>query len=337
MHALRSPLTRRVGAGALAVGIAGSMAFATLWSFPSAEPSRAVNLPVALASVADEPTPLGVTDDQIYRISDGQLRATLDSLRTLGVTDIRVGAPWRYLERGAAGWSRLDAIVDGARARGMHVVIVASVSSRWTGATSTASNPPAAFAAFAKALAARYKGKVAGYEIWNQVGATEPNSVVPSTMLRDLLAAAINAIRAVDPGTPVSGQQVTATVVATPPSAPAITGSTVAPVSPAPAQSPAAAPAPPIVTETVAVPPPAVPAPDDHEGDAPDPPTTSTTSTTPSLAPSTRSSTADPQPPDTVITPQSAASEPTPPETVQPEAVHSAGGDASIPESTPAE
>ncbi|MGC4934386.1 cellulase family glycosylhydrolase [Gordonia sp. DT30] len=335
MHALRSPLTRRVGAGALAVGIAGSMAFATLWSFPSAEPSRAVNLPVALASVADEPTPLGVTDDQIYRISDGQLRATLDSLRTLGVTDIRVGAPWRYLERGAAGWSRLDAIVDGARARGMHVVIVASVSSRWTGATSTASNPPAAFAAFAKALAARYKGKVAGYEIWNQVGATEPNSVVPSTMLRDLLAAAINAIRAVDPGTPVSGQQVTATVVAAPPSAPAITGSTLAPAAPAP--SPAVAPAPPIVTETVAVPPPAVPAPDDHEGDAPDPPTTaSTTSTTPPPAPTTRSSTADPQPPDTAITPQSAESEPTPPETVQPEAVHSADGDASIPESTPA-
>ncbi|QTI70475.1 cellulase family glycosylhydrolase [Gordonia polyisoprenivorans] len=234
MHALATPLARRTGAGVLAVGIAGTMVGATMWSLPSAEPATTTNLQVALSSVAEEPTQLGITDDQIYRMSDAQLNATLDDLQALGVTDLRVGAPLSFLHQDGDGWARLDAIVDGAHARGMTVVIVASLNSPWTPSSGPAASSTADFADFAKLLASRYRGKVAGYEVWNEVGTTI-SAFVPADVLQDLLDAASAAIQAADPGVLVRTQQVLSlllpsapvpdiahTVVPMPPSAPAV-------------------------------------------------------------------------------------------------------------------
>ncbi|QUD81758.1 cellulase family glycosylhydrolase [Gordonia polyisoprenivorans] len=215
MHALATPLARRIGAGVLAVGIAGTMVGATMWSLPSAEPATTTNLQVALSSVAEEPTQLGVTDDQIYRMSDAQLNATLDDLQALGVTDLRVGAPLSFLHQDGDGWARLDAIVDGARARGMTVVIVASLNSPWTPSSGPAASSPAEFADFAKLLASRYRGKVAGYEVWNEVGTTI-SAFVPADVLQDLLDAASAAIQAADPGALVRTQQVLSLLLPTP-------------------------------------------------------------------------------------------------------------------------
>ncbi|WHU45957.1 cellulase family glycosylhydrolase [Gordonia sp. L191] len=234
MHALATPFARRIGAGLLAVGIAGTMVGATMWSLPSAEPATTTNLQVALSSVAEEPTQLGVTDDQIYRMSDAQLTATLDDLQALGVTDLRVGAPLSFLHQDSTGWKRLDAIIDGARARGMTVVIVASVNSPWTPSAGPTASSTTEFADFAKLLANRYRGKVAGYEVWNEVGSTV-SAFVSAEVLQDLLDAASAAIQAADPGVLVRTQQVLSlllpsapvpdiahTVVPMPPSAPAV-------------------------------------------------------------------------------------------------------------------
>ena len=250
MHALATPLARRIGAGVLAVGIAGTMVGATMWSLPSAEPATTTNLQVALSSVAEEPTQLGVTDDQIYRMSDAQLNATLDDLQALGVTDLRVGAPLSFLHQDGDGWARLDAIVDGARARGMTVVIVASLNSPWTPSAGPAASSTAEFADFAKLLASRYRGKVAGYEVWNEVGTTM-SAFVPADVLQDLLDAASAAIQAADPGALVRTQQVLSLLLRAPsapvpdvvqtvvpmPTSPPVVPST-APAAPAPERTP---------------------------------------------------------------------------------------------------
>ena len=60
---------------------------------------------------------------------------------------------------------------------------------------------------FAKLLASRYRGKVAGYEVWNEVGTTI-SAFVPADVLQDLLDAASAAIQAADPGALVRTQQV---------------------------------------------------------------------------------------------------------------------------------
>lgn len=242
MHALATPLARRIGAGVLAVGIAGTMVGATMWSLPSAEPATTTNLQVALSSVAEEPTQLGVTDDQIYRMSDAQLNATLDDLQALGVTDLRVGAPLSFLHQDGDGWARLDAIVDGARARGMTVVIVASLNSPWTPSAGPAASSTAEFADFAKLLASRYRGKVAGYEVWNEVGTTI-SAFVPADVLQDLLDAASAAIQAADPGALVRTQQVLSLLLPTPSAPVPDVVQTVVPMSPSAPVVPSAAPA----------------------------------------------------------------------------------------------
>ncbi|MEP9390709.1 cellulase family glycosylhydrolase [Gordonia sp. VNK1] len=212
-----TPLTRRVAAGVLVAGIAGVMVGTTVWAVPGVDTSASApstDLQVALASMGSEPTQLGVVDDKIYRISDADLDATLDNLSALGVTDIRVGAPWQYLEadgENSAAWSRLDDIVEGAQARGMNVVIVAAVTSPWSaGETDTDAPRIDEFAAFAAELAKRYRGKVRGYEVWSSLGdpGTEPGTVM------DLLVAATAAIQAADPTALVATQQTLAAQVA---------------------------------------------------------------------------------------------------------------------------
>ncbi|AFA72152.1 hypothetical protein GPOL_c10900 [Gordonia polyisoprenivorans VH2] len=277
MHALATPLARRIGAGALAVGIAATMAGATMWSLPSADPATTTDLAVALSSVAEEPTQLGVTDGQIYRMSDAELNATLDNLQALGVTDLRVGAPLSFLHQDGNGWARLDTIIDGARARGMNVVIVASVNSPWTRTSGPTTASTAEFAGFAKLLASRYRGKVAGYEVWNDVGSTI-SALVPAEVLQDLLDAARAAIQAADPGVLVRTQQILDPLPTPPASAPDVT-QTVVPIPTSAPVAPSAAPV--------------APAPDTNASQAPvgdnaDAAASATTPTsTPSAAPQT--------------------------------------------------
>lgn len=286
-----TPLTRRVAAGVLVAGIAGVMVGTTVWAVPDIDATASApstDLQVALASMGAEPTQLGVVDDKIYRISDAELDATLDNLHALGVTDVRVGAPWQYLEsdgENSAAWSRLDDIIEGAQARGMNVVIVAAVTSPWSaGETDTDAPRIDEFAAFAAELAKRYRGKVRGYEVWSSLGdpGTEPGTAM------DLLVAATAAIAATDPTARVATQQTltarVAPVDAESAPAPSVTDPTnPVPSTPIPSAQPESTtpPAPPAETTSEAP-----QAADGSGGGAPD--TSSTTRST------TASTTADP-------------------------------------------
>ncbi len=108
----------------------------------------------------------------------------------------------------AYDWSTLDAFVASARSRGVRIVYTIYQTPAWA-ATSSAADPYGAaggasmpaqvsyYSSFAGALATRYRGQIAAYEVWN-----EPDisfwTGTPEQMAQ-LEAACVSAVRAADP------------------------------------------------------------------------------------------------------------------------------------------
>jgi hypothetical protein len=116
----------------------------------------------------------------VRRESPADVEADLDLMAGTGAEWLRVGISWGQVEPtpGAAEWSGIDRVVQGARQRGMSVVAVVSSAPRWAAASGCRSNEcaprdPAQYAAFMRTAAARYAPLgVRHWEIWN-----EPNHV----------------------------------------------------------------------------------------------------------------------------------------------------------------
>ena len=136
--------------------------------------------------------------------------AWLTQLKSIGITSIRVGADWswvQYADSTSYDWSQLDQVIDSIRAAGMTTDLVIIGCPPWAAVPSAAddSSPqpanPAAFGTFAAAVAARYAPLgVSDFEIWN-----EPNNAIfwqpapnPAAYTADLRAAYAS-IKAVDP------------------------------------------------------------------------------------------------------------------------------------------
>lgn len=138
-----------------------------------------------------------------------ELAAHLDGMRAIGATWLRFDIDWSGVEpsKGTYDWSVPDRIVDGARARGMSVLAMVGYSPAWARAAGTddkyGPTNPADFANFAAAAAARYRGRVSAYEIWNEPNRgfwhPRPDPVGYTT----LLIGAYNAIKGADPAATV--------------------------------------------------------------------------------------------------------------------------------------
>lgn len=111
---------------------------------------------------------------------DGQIAA----LKDLGLTGARIDISWSEIEQqpGRRDWALPDMIVGALRRSGEGVYAVLAYSPVWARPANTTSHErptvegsaargDSAFAAFAAAAARRYRGSIAGWEIWN-----EPNS-----------------------------------------------------------------------------------------------------------------------------------------------------------------
>lgn len=131
----------------------------------------------------------------------------LDMLQADGLRVVRFDVSWRSLEnvRGQYRYlDKLDAIIDAASARNLDVVITILETPDWANGNRGKWVPPDEpedYAHFAGMLAARYAGRVLGWEIWN-----EPDLPIfwVSPDARDyaaLLLPASRAIRAADPST----------------------------------------------------------------------------------------------------------------------------------------
>lgn len=168
-----------------------------------------MQLPVLLAAAINTaPTTLGIADSALYNLSDAEVNKTLDELQALGVRNVRIAVPWVYVQPNNAqtyDWAKLDTIVDAATARDMGVLGVINATPPWAGAILNGHPDPEDFAEFTAAVATRYSGKIAAYELWN-----EPNGVIfysPASPedYTDLLKAAYPAIKAADPAAIVIG------------------------------------------------------------------------------------------------------------------------------------
>ncbi len=128
--------------------------------------------------------------------------------RRAGARALRFGVSWVDSEPrpGEYDWSKLDIIINTVYQHGMPVLPYLCYVPRWASSAPQQENywafpprNPEWFARFAAAAAARYKGKVLAWGLWN-----EPDNVYwkgSPHELGELIWAAAAAIRRADPGT----------------------------------------------------------------------------------------------------------------------------------------
>lgn len=165
-----------------------------------------------LCGIASNPgdMPLGA-DARAQALRKGYLDAAGD----LGGVMIRRDFRWAELEpeRGRFAFDGYDALVDEANARGVRLLGLLAYGTPWANASTVGGRDtfpptdPADFAAFARTVAMRYRGKVAAWEIWNEPNNGfrfwEPTLSGDPAAYATLLARAHAAVVEVSPETPV--------------------------------------------------------------------------------------------------------------------------------------
>lgn len=124
-------------------------------------------------------------------------------VKDLGVKWVLHQLSWYHIEpqKGVYKWELLDRAIDALNAAGVKIILNPVHSPTWASDISPGfPNNPDDFARFMTAVAQRYKGKVAGYQIWNEPNlARESGTYVVATRYAELLKAGYKAVKAVDP------------------------------------------------------------------------------------------------------------------------------------------
>jgi GH35 family endo-1,4-beta-xylanase len=223
--AVRAPRLsrRRVLAGAVGLGLASLLA-ACGGGAPSPSPSGASKAPQPAATkpatggAAATPKPAAVPDPRIDPIkgpnvgfgmnvwlyNHEQNDKVLGLVRDAGFGWVRQWVAWseHEPEKGKMRFGELDPIVDAALRNKVKIMLVVLRSPAWATADGKSGMPanPSDFATFMKAMAARYKGKVAGYEVWNEQNlGHETAGKVDAQAYFSLLKAVYPAIKQADP------------------------------------------------------------------------------------------------------------------------------------------
>ncbi|WP_160145495.1 cellulase family glycosylhydrolase [Arthrobacter sp. SLBN-53] len=181
---------------------------------------------VALAAAIDtSPNAVGIAESELYFMTPAEVEVALDTMESLGVTQIRIFVPWRAVEPapGVYNWSEVDKVVDAAYERGIAVMGAVTSTPTWASDVQDsaygAPRDPEDFGDFMGALAERYgagagdpeTARISAYEIWN-----EPQSFVfwsprpDPAAYTELLKAGYTAVKEVDPSGTVVGGVVTA-------------------------------------------------------------------------------------------------------------------------------
>ncbi|MGU3653228.1 cellulase family glycosylhydrolase [Mycolicibacterium sp. A43C] len=177
------------------------------------------------AAIDTSPNAVGIAESELYFMTPAEVEVALDTMESLGVTQIRIFVPWRAVEPapGVYNWSEVDKVVDAAYERGIAVMGAVTSTPTWASdiqdSAYGAPRDPGDFGDFMGALAERYgagaddpeTARISAYEIWN-----EPQSFVfwsprpDPAAYTELLKAGYTAVKAVDPTGTVVGGVVTA-------------------------------------------------------------------------------------------------------------------------------
>lgn len=111
-------------------------------------------------------------------VADGNHQRIFDHVNAMGLGWVKQQVEWFHYnpEQSQYDWSALDRIVDAANASGVNVLFSVVKAPDWARPNPeytdyTVDGPPAdpsTYGTFLQALAARYKGRVEAYEVWNE-------------------------------------------------------------------------------------------------------------------------------------------------------------------------
>lgn len=113
---------------------------------------------------------------------------------------------WRDIEtsKGHYEWGQLDEVVDHLHRQQIRIMLSVTKSPRWATPSGLDDGTPANaadFGDFMAALAARYRGKITAFEIWNEANlAAETGGRINPTFYVQMMKAAYLAVKGVDPG-----------------------------------------------------------------------------------------------------------------------------------------
>ncbi len=149
---------------------------------------------------------------QVDMVTDTNYDRILGAVQQLGFGWIKQQVEWYRYNPGPGqyDWGRLDAIVDACSARGIRVlfsVVKAPTWSRPPDDDKSEPGPPAdpnTYGEYLRQMAARYKGRVQAYEIWNEENMAREwgglGNRLNAAKYVNLLKVAYTAIKSVDPG-----------------------------------------------------------------------------------------------------------------------------------------
>jgi plastocyanin len=125
---------------------------------------------------------------------------------------------WDHVEpqRGVYDWSLIDPAVEALYKAGVKIILNPVHSPQWASFDTTPGYPkdPADFGTFMTQVAKRYKGKVAGYQIWNEPNLeVEAGAHASAARYAALLKEGYLAVKAIDPSAIVISAALTATGV----------------------------------------------------------------------------------------------------------------------------
>lgn len=174
----------------------------------SAASPRTVSMAVKLAAsvTTDGSTQqVGVADAYLYTLDQTQLVAQLNEIRSLGVTDLRIVVPWIYIQPTSStyNWSQMDSVINTAHSMGFTLTASITGNPTWDGTPLIGAPDPAAYAAFAAAVAGRYGGQISAYEVLNEPNAVTFMAPADPAVYTAILKAAYTAIKAVQPSATV--------------------------------------------------------------------------------------------------------------------------------------
>jgi polysaccharide biosynthesis protein PslG len=168
--------------------------------------------PVPGATGTPEGTPANLASNVGFAFGLGIIQPAQDvpkvatAVQDLGVSWVKVPILWRAVEptKGNIDFSLPDSQIDALTNAGAKLLLTVDAAPDWARNTTTESGPPTDFndlGNFVGALAARYKGRVQAYEIWNEPNLRREWSGRPLSAASyvEMLRVAYAAVKRADP------------------------------------------------------------------------------------------------------------------------------------------